>query len=352
VFEHRNARPGDPPRRAFAFHRRAAVATITTTPSLEDRKRPRAMNHAESSPAFSDHEHPSRRSLLRVGLAATAWFATARSKSAAQENPVTPPTSKPTRSIRRCLKYGMVAGDGSILDKFKLLKDLGYDGVEMDSPARDATGLLIPGVVDSAHWQLTLGDPDESIRAQGRAALETALRDAKRLGASTVLLVPAVVNERIGYAEAYTRSQHEIRQVLPLAKDLGVKIAFENVWNNFLLSPLEAARYVDEFESDMIGWYLDVGNLVNFAWPEQWARVLKHRVLKLDFKEFSRKKRNDEGLWKGFDVEMLEGDNNWPAVMQALDEIGYQGWASAEVPGGDATRLKDVLARMDRILAL
>lgn len=312
----------------------------------------------------------SRRMFLAssVALATGAYFSRiASAKPMPQETPAAtapspaPPAPPVSRAIKRCLKFPMVGGGGTILEKFKLLKELGYDGVEMDSPseldvdevcaARDATGLLIPGVIDSKHWQLTLGDPDPAVRAQGRTALETALKDAKRFGASTVLLVPAVVNEHIAYDDAYTRSQSEIRGALPLAKELGVKIAFENVWNNFLLSPLEAARYVDEFESDMIGWYLDVGNLVNYAWPEQWARILKHRVLKLDFKEFSRKKRNDEGMWKGFDVEMLDGDNNWPAVMKALDEIGYQGWASAEVPGGDATRLKDILARMDRILA-
>lgn len=310
--------------------------------------------------------NPTRREWLATSTAGAAALFTG--KLAAQEPvPVPQPTAPPAaatrkRAIQRSLKFGMIGGDGSLLDKFKLLKEIGYDGVELDSPsnldldeviaARDATGILIPGVVDSVHWQLTFGDPDAEVRAKGRAALETALRDAKRVGASTVLVVPAVVDERVSYADAYTRSQAEIKAVLPLAKELGVKIAFENVWNNFLLSPLEAARYVDEFESDMVGWYLDIGNLVNYAWPEQWARILKHRVLKLDFKEFSRKKRNDEGLWKGFDVEMLEGDNNWPVVMAAIDEIQYQGWASAEVAGGGADRLKDILARMDRILAL
>lgn len=317
-----------------------------------------------------DSRAATRRDLLSVGITLASGIGAVRVADAAVQQEPSPPALEPApliappaskRAIRRCLKFSMVAGDGSILEKFKLLKELGYDGVEMDSPsdldldeicaARDTTGLAIPGVIDSKHWHFTLGDPDAAVREQGRAALETALRDARRFGASTVLLVPAVVNEHIAYDDAYTRSQAEIRAVLPLAAELGVKIAFENVWNNFLLSPLEAARYVDEFESEWVGWYLDIGNLVNYAWPEQWARILGRRVLKLDFKEFSRKKRNDEGLWKGFDVEMLEGDNDWPTVMKSLDAIGYQGWASAEVPGGDSARLKDILARMDRILA-
>jgi hexulose-6-phosphate isomerase len=251
------------------------------------------------------------------------------------------------------------AGEG-VLGKFRLLKELGYDGVELDSPGgldlsevRDAiaeTGLVVPGVVDSVHWNQTLGDPDEKVRSAGRAALETALRDAAAVGASTVLLVPAVVNQAIPYHLAYERSQAEIRRVLPLAQELGVTIAFENVWNNFLLSPLEAARYVDEFESERVGWYLDIGNLVHYGWPEHWVEVLGTRIVKLDIKDYSRAKCNDEGLWAGFDCEIGDGDANYPRVMAALDAVGYRGWASAEVGGGGRGRLADVLARMRRVL--
>jgi hexulose-6-phosphate isomerase len=135
-----------------------------------------------------------------------------------------------------------------------------------------------------------------------------------------------------------------------MAEELGVKIAVENVWNNFLLSPLEMARYLDEFESPWIGAYFDVGNIVNYGWPEQWIRILGERVLKLDIKEFSRKKRDEEGLWAGFEVEIGEGDCDWPAVMEALVEIGYEGWGSAEVTGGGAERLREISDRMDRVL--
>jgi len=237
---------------------------------------------------------------------------------------------------------------------------VGFDGVEMDSPngfdtaevvaAKEATGLEIPGVVDSAHWHATLGDPDAAVRARGVAALETALRDCKAYGGTTVLLVPGVVNAGLPYHLVYERSQAEIRKALPLARELGVKIAFENVWNNFLLSPLEAARYVDELGDDVCGWFLDVGNLVRFAWPEHWVQALGPRILKLDVKEYSRKKQNDEGLWKGFQVKIGEGDCGWPRVMAALDEIGFEGWASAEVGGGGRERLEDILARMRRVL--
>ena len=271
------------------------------------------------------------------------------------------PSARSVRRLRKSCKIGMVQVEGSLEDKFKLLVELGYDGIELDSPndlddevvlaAKEASGIEIPGVVDSVHWRHTLGDPDPEVRAHGRAGLLTALRDAKTYGSTTVLLVPAVVNANISYAQAYSRSQEEIRRVLPLADELGVSIAFENVWKSFLLSPLEAARYVDEFESERVGWYMDVGNIVNYGWPEQWIRILGHRVMKLDVKEFSRQKRDDEGLWKGFGVKLGEGDCNWPAVMQALDDIGYDGWASAEVPGGGRERLLEIRERMDRILA-
>ena len=130
-----------------------------------------------------------------------------------------------------------------------------------------------------------------------------------------------------------------------------MRIAVENVWNNFILSPLEANRYLDEIASEWVGWHLDLGNLLIYGWPEQWARILGPRVLQLHIKEYSRKKLDDDGRWDGFGVELGDGDNDWPAIMRALDDIGYDGWAIAEVAGGDAARLKDVSARMDRCFA-
>ena len=269
--------------------------------------------------------------------------------------------SASSATIKKAVKFGMVQEEGlSIREKFELLKSLGFDGVEMDSPnnhdrseileARDSTGLPIHGVVDSVHWRDTLSHPDPEVRARGLAGLMTALDDAHAYGASTVLLVPAVVNKGVSYADAYTRSQAEIRKALPKAESLGVKIAFENVWNSFLLSPLECARYVDEFESDSVGWYFDVGNVVNYGWPEQWVRILGARILKLDIKEYSRAKRDAEGPYAGFRVPLGEGDCDWPAVNEALSEIGYEGWATAEIGGGDRERLQEIASRMDTIL--
>jgi hexulose-6-phosphate isomerase len=267
----------------------------------------------------------------------------------------------PKRPIKKGVGIGMITGVSSLMDKFKLAKDAGFEGIEIDSPgkwamadmlaARDATGVAVCGAVDSVHWNQTLGDPNPQTRAAGLEGLRACLRDAKALGAPGVLLVPGVVNKQLNYADVYKRSQEEIRKVIPLAEELGLKIGIENVWNAFLLSPLEAARYIDEFNSPAVGWHFDVGNIINYGWPEQWIRILGKRIVKLHIKEFSRKKRDDEGMRKGFDVELLEGDNDWPAVMKALDDIGYTGWAVLEVDGGGIDRLKFLAERTNRILS-
>jgi hexulose-6-phosphate isomerase len=131
-----------------------------------------------------------------------------------------------------------------------------------------------------------------------------------------------------------------------------MQIALENVWNNFLLSPIEAKRFVDEINHPLVGWYFDIGNVLRYGWPEQWIKTLNSRIMKLHIKEYSRELMNTKGLWDGFKVELLEGDNNWPVVMKAVSEINHKGgWLTAEVNGGDRTRLKDLSERMDKIIS-
>ena len=265
------------------------------------------------------------------------------------------------RRMTKAVKYGMVKPGSTVQEKFQVLATLGFDGVELDSPndldtsevieASRSTGIPVHGVVCSEHWKSPLSDPDPEVRARCSRAIEVAINDAKSYGASSVLVVPAVVNQRTSYDQAWQRSTEQLKAILPKAESAGIDIAIENVWNHFLLSPMEAARYVDQFGSKRIGWYMDIGNIVNYGWPQQWVRILGHRIKKVDVKEYSRSRRDDEGLWKGFQVELLEGDCNWPEVMKALDEIGYQGWMTAEIGGGDAQRLKVIADQMDRIIA-
>ncbi len=271
------------------------------------------------------------------------------------------PTSK-KRGLKKAVNLGMVQAEGAtVADKFKMVRDAGFDGIELNRPdaipldelvkARDASGLTIAGVICSTHWGKPLTHPDPAVREQGMRGLKLALQESGELGCERLLLVPGVVNQEVSYADAYARSQAAIREALPFAEKAKCRIAVENVWNQFLLSPIEAARFIDELGSPWVGWHFDIGNVITFGWPEQWVRILGKRILNLHIKEFSRKKRDAEGLAKGFNVELGEGDVGWPRVMAALDEIGYEGFGILEVPGGDAARLKFLAERTDTLFA-
>ena len=295
---------------------------------------------------------------MKAGIGTAAAIALG-GPARAEEKPQEAGTRRP---FKKAVMWDMIKG-GSVLERFRMLKEAGFDGVEMNSPggppneeikaAAAETGMLVEGEVDSIHWKITLSHPNADVRAQGVKGLEQALRDCKELGGTSVLLVPGVVNANVSYDQCYERSQEQIRKVLPLAQELGVKIAIEDVWNNFLLSPLEAARYIDEFNNPAaIGWHMDIGNVMAYGYPEQWIRILGSRILKLHVKEFSRQKMDREGRWKGFAVKLGEGDIDWKAVMKALDDVGYHTWMCAEVPGGGVEELKDISRRMDHILSL
>ena len=175
--------------------------------------------------------------------------------------------------------------------------------------------------------------------------MENALKHASAIGANTVLLVPAIVNEKVQYDDAYKRSQDNVRKLIPLAKDLKITIGIENVWNKLLLSPLEYARYIDEFESKWVKAYFDIGNIIIQGFAQHWIRILgKDRICKLDVKDFKR---------RGFQFtpNIYEGNVNWKEVYKALNEIGYEGWMTAEVRGGDEAHLTEVARRMGPVPA-
>lgn len=241
---------------------------------------------------------------------------------------------------------------GPILPDFELLKEAGFQGVELLSPnsldrdevlrARDKTGIVIHGVSGSRHWQDTLSHPDAAVVERGLAAIRKEMEDCKAYGGTTVLLVPAVVNKDVSYRDAYKRSQANIRKLLPDAERHGIKIAIEEVWNKFLLSPVEFARYIDEFDSPWVGAYFDVGNVVEYGYPQEWIRELGKRILKIHIKEYKKAKR--------FDYLLGEGEIDWADVRKALLDVSYNGWITAEVPKGNLDAMKDVAARMDKLL--
>lgn len=271
------------------------------------------------------------------------------------------PKAKP--KLKKAVKYGMIQlKGGNHLAKLELAKKCGFLGVEIDSPGTaDLDSLLkaskevdvaIHGVIDSVHWRDTLSHPDEKVRAKGLTALEGALNDAKTVGADTVLLVPGVVNKDVTYEQCFERSQAEVRKALPLAEKLKVKIAIEVVWNNFITKPEQLITYVDSFKSDWVGAYFDVSNMIKYGVaPAEWIRKLGKRMLKFDFKGYS-KAAASKNEYDGFKVAIGEGDEDWPEVLKALAEVGYDGWATAEVGSGGEEHLKKISAQMDKVLGL
>jgi len=284
-----------------------------------------------------------RRSFLRYAAAVTSGTGLLSESGFAR-------SSQKGAKLRKALQLGMLPKKLPDAEKFELAKKCGFDGIE-GSPMKDLdaarelgrlarqAGVPIHSIVRGG-WDAPFSDPDPKVIDKGLATMETALRSAKALGADAVLLVPAIVNENVSYAQAYKRSQRHIKKVLPLAEELGVIIAVENVWNKFLLSPLEFARYVDEFESPWLKAYFDIGNVILFGYSQDWIRTLGKRIVKIHLKDFKR---------RGYEwTNLLDGDVNWPEVRRALDEIGYDGYLTTELRGGDEAYLTDLANRIDR----
>lgn len=264
-------------------------------------------------------------------------------------------------SIKKGLGYDMIKEDLTVLDKFKLVKDLGFDGIEINTPssvdvkelltASEQTGVQIPSTVNKDHWSFPLSSPDKSVRAKIHQSIEQSIIQTKYLGGDTVLVVPGVVNDNSSYEQAYTNALQAVRELIPLVEKHNIKIGLENVWSNFILSPVEAKHFLDEINHPLIGWYFDIGNILRYGWPEHWIETLGPRIFKLHAKDFSRTKMEHEGLRKGFSVNLGEGDVNWKNVMKSLDAVNYQGgWMTLEVGGGDRAHLLDLSKRLDEVL--
>ncbi len=304
---------------------------------------------------LADFRSLDRRHFL-AATAATASLVSLPAVRAADELAIEHKTEP--RRLLKTLKIGMVGVKGSLTEKFKVAKAAGFDGIELNSPGIDvpetmaavaASGLPVDGSVCSTHWNIRHSSPDATVREQALADLKTAIEQTQAVGGHTVLLV--VGHGKDGSADqVWERSIENIKQALPLCAKLGMTIAIENVWNQFLYvdeGPADQTaekfvQYVDEFDSPWVGMQFDIGNHWKYGNPADWIRQLGRRVVKLDIKGFSRKV-ND---W----ADITEDDLPWADVRLALDEIRFDGWVAAEVGGGDAARLKKVADQIDRAL--
>ena len=269
------------------------------------------------------------------------------------------PVLQPSPRPKKAVLISMLAKDLSYAQRFAIARDAGFDAIEMQTVARDdeaveirdaanKAGLRIHSVMNADHWRFLLSSSDREAVNRGVAGMEVSLRNASRWGADAVLLVPAVVDQTTSYRDAWTRSQQVIRErVLPLARELKVIVAVEEVWNKFLLSPLEFARYVDELDSPWLKAYFDVGNVVFYGYPQDWIRTLGARIAKVHLKDFHLDRPNGRFAW----TNIGDGDIDWLEVRRAFDDAGYTGFFTTEVAAGDAAYLKDLAGRVDRFLA-
>jgi hexulose-6-phosphate isomerase len=299
-----------------------------------------------------------RRSFLKLLAAAVGTTGQARSAYARQT--ASPPVAQDRpATIRKSVLISLLPKDRTYAERFAIAREAGFEAIEMQTVSRDEeaveireasrkAGLRVHSVMNMDHWRLPLSSNDPDVVSRSVRGMETSLRNALLWGADAVLLVPAVVDATTSYGDAWTRSQRVIRErLLPVARDVKVIIAIEEVWNKFLLSPLEFARYIDDFESPWVRAYFDVGNVVLYAYPQDWIRTLGPRIAKIHLKDFNFDRPNGRFTWKNIG----EGDIDWAEVRRALTQIGYAGYVTTEVAGGDAAYLKDLAGRVDRFLA-
>jgi len=301
-------------------------------------------------------ESPARRRFLETAMAVPIAAAIGPPAAAAQVRPEPQvPLAAGGPAPTPAVLISMLPA-GTYAERFAAAKAAGFTAVEMQTltdqaevdAAREAaakTGIAIHSVMNMEHWRSPVSSADPAVVAKSVAGMETSLRNAKAWGAGVVLLVPAVVDPQTSYRDAWTRSQRVIKErILPLAAELKVIVAVEEVWNKFLLSPLEMARYVDELDSPWAKAYFDVGNVVLYGYPQDWIRTLGKRIVRVHLKDFKMERGKGTFAWKN----LGEGDIDWPAVRAAFAEIGYGGYVTTELEGGDAAYLANVSARVNR----
>lgn len=233
----------------------------------------------------------------------------------------------------------------------ELAKDAGFDGLElaldehglvsMDSTEEDLAkvkamaeevGIELYSIACGLYWTYNYTSANAENVARAKEITKKQLWVASKLGCDTILVVPGAVEvafdpgEVVEYDVAYERALSALRELAPVAEELKVSIGVENVWNRFLLSPMEMADFIDKVGSDYVGSYFDVGNVLFSGYPEHWIKILNKRIKKVHFKDYRRK----AGDLHGF-VDILAGEVNWPAVMEQFEKIGYDNWVSAEM---------------------
>ena len=269
-------------------------------------------------------------------------------------------TSFAANNFKKSIMWNTVNIQGSVLEKCKAVKEAGFQGVELMShmdrkevlDATKATGLAITDVCCSTHGNKPMSHPDAAVRQEGFEGVVVALEDAKEYGTDAILLVPGRVNETVSYDECWERSVEGVKKLIPIAERLKVMICVENVWNNFLLSPLEACRYVDQFNSPFVKFYFDCGNILAYGWPEQWIRILGERIARIHIKEYSKQIADKQGRSAGFRAPLTEGDVDWPKVMQALRNSYNHVWLATEMGVRTLEDMKDLSGRLDKILSM
>lgn len=264
--------------------------------------------------------------------------------------------SMPKGRIYKAVKVSMIQSGQTTLDKFKIARDAGFDGISLFAPdrfelrsalqAQDKTGVRIHNINGTYHWKERLSDSDPSVRAKAIQNLKDAIQFASDCGGDSVLLVIGKVTdpESENAAQVESRSIEGIREVLPLAAKLGVRILCENVGNGFCPDARQWANYLDKIASPFVGAFFDIGNHHGYGGAPHWIETLGSRVVKIDVK--------DRDLEKDRNCDLFEGDVDWAKIRRSLDAIRFTGWATAEVSGGDADRIAQVARRMDQALGI
>lgn len=299
-------------------------------------------------------------------VASTVQIATGRGATAVEApKTIVPPEGK--KLLLSC-KLGMIAKkvggkELSLVERLKMAAAAGFDGVDFDEAgaytveqAKAAvleSGVFCHNAINHAHWQDTLTNKDASVRAKGVSNIEHCIRVSHAIGGSGVLIVIGKGDDGTP-EECDERAASEIRKLIPLAASLGQPILIENVWNKIHYDhdkpPEQSAerfvKFVDSFNSRWVGMYYDIGNHWKYGQPREWLRQFGHRAVKLDVKGFSRAKN------KFVDITSAEDDLPWGEVQAGLKEIGFAGWATAEVGGGDVERLTVVRKQMEKAFGI